>query len=175
MNFQELSEKVGFNPTFDTLTILFLMVAAFFYGISIGRKRMALILISTYLGYAIYQVIPFLDGIADRFSGLSALLAYIAAFGGTVLAVYYVLSGSNLKNLLTLRSGGIGSWWQIFAMALMQVGLSVTIVLSFFAENLKIEFTPITTLLFMGDISRCLWFVGPILFLGLFKKGTRDI
>lgn len=173
MNLDAFGEKIGFSPTFDTLSILFLLLTAFFYGISIGRKRMITILLATYVSFAIWSVLPFFDKLAGKISEANFFFLSAIGFSLSTVITYLLLSGSKVRSLVILRATGVGSWWQIFILSVLQVGLLVSIVLSFFPRGLNIELTPITTNIFMHQVSRFFWFVIPIVILGLLKRNEK--
>lgn len=170
LNLQDLLTKIGFSLTFDTIIVLFLVIAAFLYGISIGRKRMVIILISTYLAFAVFKVTPYLSLIKFKdashltFINIGLFLVYLAGF-------YFLLSGSKLASILNVFPlKGIRFWWQIFVLGILQTGLLVSIALTLSLEKFTIPIAPITELIFTKDLSVYLWFLAPILFLAFLKR-----
>ncbi len=170
MDFATISDTIGFRPAFDTLSIAFLFLASFFYGLSVGRKRMMVVLTSTYFSFAVVQVFPFWRTLFSRVGEEQAFFVRSGLFLFFLVVIYMILSGARLRTMLSLPPKGLGSWWQIFVLAVSQVGLLVTIFLSFSPENSNIELTPVTTRLFSHSAARFLWFLAPIIFLGFFRK-----
>ena len=59
----------GFNfaePTWDLFIILFFLLASFVYGLTLGRDRIILILISIYMSLAVIGAAPFLEQIMPQ-------------------------------------------------------------------------------------------------------------
>lgn len=166
---QELFAKIGFSLTFDTAIIVFLVIAAFFYGVSIGRRRVMIMLIATYIAYAIYIVVPYLDRIEVDKSTIAFIR--IGIFAGLVIACYLLLSGTKVGELFHFtKMQGIKHWWQIFIMGVLQIGLWVSIFLTLFSEKVSLKIAPITDLLFTKDAALFIWFVAPVIFLSFFRK-----
>lgn len=166
---QELFTKIGFSLTFDTAIIGFLVVAAFFYGVSMGRKRMVVLLVSTYMAYGLLSVTPSLDRL--NIDPTKESLVRIGLFVFYILACYVLLSGTRMGGLLHFsKMKGIKHWWQIFILAFLQVGFWVSAVLTFFPEEINLKIAPITAFLFTKDFALFIWFLAPILFVSFIRK-----
>jgi len=172
---QDLFTKIGFSLTFDTAIIGFLVIAAFFYGISIGRKKVTLLAVSTYIAYALFSTTPYLD--TFNLDGTKQAFLHIGVFTMYVLFSYLLLSKTKISSFFHFaKIQGIRHWWQIFILSTLQVGLWVSIVLTLFPEKINLKIAPITELLFTKDNALFFWFLAPILFLGLVRsKKERKI
>jgi len=166
---QTLLEKIGFSLTFDTAIIGFLVVAAFFYGVSMGRKRMVVLLVATYMAYVLLSVTPYLGRV--NLDPAREPLLRIGLFVIYILGCYLLLSGTRMGGLLHFsKMKGIKHWWQIFIFAFLQVGFWVSAVLTFFPEEIHLKIAPITGLLFTKDFALFIWFLAPILFVSFIRK-----
>ncbi len=173
MNFQEILTKIGFSITFDTAIIGFLVLAAFFYGLSAGKKRVILLLISTYVGYALLFATPNFNQFGLQL--LPYTLLRIALFILYTVVVFWIFSKASFGDLFPFsKMRGIKHWWQIFLLSVLQVGLWVSIVLTLFPEQINLKIAPITELVFTKHNGLFLWLVLPILFLGLIRRRKKD-
>ena len=173
--FNTFLDAIGFSPAFDTLAILFLAITSFFYGVTIGRKRLITILTGTYLAFSVYTVFPFKYLFLSKDNSPSSqFFISVALFFGLLAVICAGLGSSRGQSFLSFRRNGLGSWWYIFVSSLLQVGIIVTIILALFLEKLNIELTPFTTRIFGDGIPRFLWFLAPVIWLSFLKRSGKE-
>ena len=81
---------INFNePTWDLFIILFLFVGAFLYGLTLGRDRIILVLISVYMALTVLRAMPFLDQVAPIEYGPNNIF---------VFRIIIFLEGDNLNH-----------------------------------------------------------------------------
>ncbi|MDP6571250.1 MAG: hypothetical protein QF747_00155 [Patescibacteria group bacterium] len=161
------------NPTWDLFIILFFVVSAFVYGLTLGRDRIILILIAVYMSLAIIGAAPFVDElvIAD-FGENNAFVSNIIIFLITFVALFFLLSRSALLRALA-RSDAPGAWWQIIVFSLLHVGLLISITLSFIPEEHYGQLSSFTRDWFVGAQAEFFWVIAPIAALAL-VSGEKD-
>ncbi|OGY46353.1 MAG: hypothetical protein A3J65_03920 [Candidatus Buchananbacteria bacterium RIFCSPHIGHO2_02_FULL_45_11b] len=157
------------TPTWDVVILLFIITSVLVYSFTLGRDRIVALLISTYLALAVTTNLPYMDRISDvisqTFLGNLQLPVFIVVF----ILLFIFLSRSSLLQGMSSLSGG---WWQVILFSLLQVGLLVSIILSFLPGNLFNRLSPFTQIVFTGDLGRFCWIVLPILAL-VFIRGRR--
>lgn len=159
-----------FTPTWDLFVILFLIVAAFLLGLTLGRNKIIILLISIYIAVAVINFFPF--GNVFETPKIDEDFVYpIAIFVIVVFVFYILLSNSVLKK--ALRKTGDKSIVLIFLFSLFCVGLVLSVVLSFFPQDLVATFNPITQKLFMAKLSRFLWALLPVAGMAMHRSRKR--
>lgn len=175
MPFQQLLQNINWaTPTWDLFILIFFVVAAFLYGLSLGRDRIIVILVSIYMALAVVNSAPFIGGLAAK--EVSIVIGQVFAFRvtlflGVFLILFLLLSRSAL--LGGVVSNQPGSWWQVILFSVLHIGLLISIVLSFLSGEIVGHLAPFTRIIFVSDLGKFFWIVTPILamiFIGSGKK-----
>lgn len=155
------------TPTWDLFIVLFFVVTVFLYGMTMGRDRIIVILVSIYMALAVVSNAPILARLSADVN-LSEYFAFrVTTFLGVFLLLFFLLSRSAL--LKTFGSLAAGRWWQVFLFSIMHVGLLVSITLSFLPIEAVGSLAPLTQRVFASDTGRFLWIVMPIFAMVLLK------
>lgn len=165
-----LAKIYWFTPTWDLFVILFLIVAAFLLGLTLGRNKIIILLISIYMAMVVISFFPFSD-IFETPKIDESFVYPIAIFLAVVFIFFILLSNSALKRVL--RKTGDKSVFQIVLFSLFCIGLVLSVVLSFFPKDLINTFNPITQTLFMAKLSKFLWALVPVLGMAVLRKRKR--
>ena len=166
------------RPTWDLFIILFFIVAAFLYGLSLGRDRIIVILVSIYMALAIVEHAPFLNstgfqnmvnGILDQF-----FVFQISAFVFFSVLLFFVITRSALMKTIA-ASDSSGPWWQVLLYSILHVGLIVSVILSYIpAAELEKVLAPLTRQVFTTSLAQNFWIIGPVIAMFLFKGGASE-
>lgn len=154
------------NPSWDLFIILFVVVAAFLYGLSLGRERIIVILVSVYMSLAVATNAPFLrdagfqESVNNKIQGL--FVFQISMFIFVSIVLFFLLSRSALLKNISLDED-TGRWWHVFLFSFLHVGLIISIILSFLPPDAANVLSPLMRNIFTSDIGRFVWIVGPIL------------
>ncbi len=154
------------HPSWDLFIILFFVIAAFLYGLSLGRDRIIVILVSIYMSLAVATNAPFLRDVGFQQSVneklQSLFVIQISMFLFVFILLFFLLSRSALMK--TIGAGDeSGKWWHVFLFSFLHVGLIISIVLSFLPADALNNLSLLTRQIFTSDIGRFVWIVGPIL------------
>ena len=161
--------NIGLNITsWEIIILLFLLAGGFLLGVLLGRSRIFLLLLGSYISFAIMSVVPFKKFLPDLFDREEDFVIYIVIFLVLIWLIYFLLSRSVLKS--SIRRKGDRSIFHIFFLSLFLMGFIVSVVFSFFPYDLKMEFSQIIRKIFDNSLARTLWLVVPIVFIGLFKR-----
>lgn len=165
------------KPTWDLFIVLFFVIAAFLYGLSLGRDRIIVILVSIYMALAIVQNAPYLRDTAFQAGineTLSRLFVFkISAFIAVFVVLFFLLSRSALLKTIA-ASDTPGRWWHVLLFSILHVGLVVSITLSFLPPSAIERLAPLTRQIFTGELGRFIWIVAPVLAMILLKGGASD-
>lgn len=161
------------KPTWDLFIVIFFVVAAFLYGMSLGRDRIIVILVSIYMALAVATNAPFLsqqtfqEGINKAIEGLFVL--QISMFIFVFIVLFFLLSRSALMHTIA-SSDDSGPWWHVLLFSFLHVGLIISIVLSFLPKEAAQTLAPFTRDIFTSDMGKFIWIVSPIVFMVLIRS-----
>lgn len=158
------------QPTWDLFIILFFVVASLIYGISLGRDRIIVILVSIYMSLAIVNQIPFLSDFNAGISVNDTFALRVSVFLGIFILLFFFLSHSALMKAFG-HNGNQGKLWQVMIFSFLHVGLLISVTLSFFPTDLANVLSPMTQGLFMSDIAQAVWVTLPVIAMAVFGAG----
>jgi hypothetical protein len=161
------------SPTWDLFIILFFLIAGFLYGLSLGRDRIIVILVSIYMALAVVTTAPYIGNVATEI-GLSQLFVLrISAFLAVFIVLFFLLARSALLKTIA-SSDSDGAWWQVLLFSFLHVGLLIAITLSFLPPEASLNLAPLTRRLFVTDTARFIWILLPIVAMILIKGGAAQ-
>lgn len=109
------------------LFIAMVFIVLVIYGLSVGRTKALVSLLSIFVAYTLTVLFPFLDALALRLNGqvrpVSAVLLFLAFY----VLVFLLLSHSSMKHRMTL---GEISIFQVVLISAVQIGLLASITTS---------------------------------------------
>lgn len=149
------------RPTWDVFILLFFVLAAFIYGVSLGRDRIIIILMSIYVGLAITNSTPFIKDLAEQ-ARLNLFAFKASAFLGIFIMLFFMFSRSALLRTLGPNSTS-GNWLHVLLFSFLHVGLLTSITLSFLPAEALSFLMPMTRTIFVSEPARFIWMVMPIL------------
>jgi len=165
------------QPTWDLFIVLFFIVAAFLYGLSLGRDRIIVILVSIYMALAVIEHAPFISD--PKFqeninNAISQVFVFrISAFLVVFVFLFFMLSRSALVRTI-VTSDSDGSWWHVLLFSILHVGLIVSITLSFLPPEATTHLAPLTQQVFASTNARFAWIILPIAGMILLKGGASS-
>ncbi|MBU0598361.1 hypothetical protein KKF61_05250 [Patescibacteria group bacterium] len=166
------------RPTWDLFIVLFFIVAAFLYGLSLGRDRIIIILVSIYMSLAIVEHAPIVnnEGFQNMINNIAGqfFVFQISAFLVLFVVFFFIITRSALVK--TIASSDLpGPWWQVLLYSILHVGLIVSIVLSYIPkESVEGVLAPLTQRVFTTDFAQNVWIIGPLLAMFIFKGGASQ-
>jgi len=161
------------TPSWDLFIILFFIVAAFLYGLSLGRNRVIVILVSIYMSLAIVNTAPYLNDFSAEVSYNSASIFKFSVFVGLFIILFFLLSRGALTRTIA-SSGDTGAWWQSIVFSFFHVGLILSILLSYLPQEMLDHLSQGMRNLFISDPAKFFWLVTPILMMILIRKKKKD-
>lgn len=157
-------------PTWDLFLIIFFIIAAFIYGISMGRDRIIVIMVGIYIALALVTNAPFINpGTGSQIGFYDFYVFKVTAFLTAFILLFIILSRSSLLKAFSSDdiSGGI---FQVLIFSILHVGLLISITLSFLPPESLDLFSDFTKNIFTNETARFLWLVAPIVFMGISKN-----
>jgi len=155
----------------EIILALFLVGGSFLLGLTIGKSRVFLLILGSYISYALMNVIPFKKIFPAMFAKEENFVVSIVVFFALMGLVYFILSRSILKS----GKRKLKSVFHALFLSLFLMGILVSVVFSFFPSDLLAAFSSTTKTIFNTSIARLLWLVLPLIFIGIFRGGkSRD-
>jgi len=160
-------------PSWDLFIILFFVVAAFLYGLSLGRDRIIVILVSIYMALAIVNAAPYLNDFNAEISYNNASIFKVTIFLGLFIIVFFLLSRSALLNTIA-SSDSPGRWWQSIVFSFFHVGLILSILMAYLPKDMTDNISAGMRNLFISDPAKFFWLVAPIAVMVLIRKPKKN-
>ena len=151
------------HPTIDLAVLLVLIGGGLFYGFFAGRRKIVSSLLLTYVALAVFPVFP-LPAVAQALGIKDKSIVMMGAF--IVLFVFLVL-------FLGARRRGFGqssSWWQIFLLSFLQMGLLIHTVLGFLPPEKTAALAPLTRAAFANPSLHVWWLAAPLAVLIIIRR-----
>ncbi|MBI4128894.1 MAG: hypothetical protein HY460_02475 [Parcubacteria group bacterium] len=158
------------SPTWDVILIAFLFVGGFFYGMSMGRMRLIVSLMSLYIAKVLFPLLPFTATLTRSLAPMQGFILRTALFLVMLGVIYILLMHSAFSSA---RGGREGEWHQTLAISLTQVGLLVTVILSLVPSQSKNALAPVVDILFLQKSAEFWWTIMPLIALALVRS-RRD-
>lgn len=160
-------------PTWDIFILLFFLIGALLYGLSLGRDRVIVILVAVYMGLAVVSNTPALNNLNLSLHVNDNYVLKLTFFLGLFVILFFLLSRSALLKTIG-GSDAPGSWWQTIVFSILQVGLLISITLNFLPREMTQGLSGGTQSIFMSDNARSAWMVLPIVFMILAPKPKKQ-
>ncbi|MBU1177759.1 hypothetical protein KJ903_00915 [Patescibacteria group bacterium] len=158
-------------PTWDLFILLFFVAAGVLYGFTLGRARVLFILMSLYISLAVSTNLPFINEESSQRLGFSQVaFLQIAVFLVCVVGLFLLFARVGALSTFSAEAGIV----QIIVFSFLQVGLLISIVLSFLPETALASLGPFTKTLFAADNSRFLWMLAPLAAMFFMKKKSSE-
>ena len=157
--------------SWEVVLLLVLIGGGFLLGLLFGRDRIFLLLIGSYVSFGLMSVIPFNKLFPKLFYKEENFVILIVAFLVLIGLIYFLLSRSLLKTAIQRK--GRRSIFQIFFLSLFLIGIIISVLFSFFPEDLISQFSSVILEIFNTSLVRTLWLIVPLIFIGLFRKKRR--
>jgi hypothetical protein len=161
-----------FQPTWDLFIVLFFIVASLIYGMSLGRDRIVVILMSIYISLAIVNYVPFVKSFSTSISVNDAFAIRVSVFLGIFILLFFFLSHSAL--IKTIGRGTQGKFIHVMIFSFLHVGLLISVMLSFFPVDLSTFLSPLTRELFVSDIAKAAWVITPVIAMAVFGDKSSN-
>ena len=161
------------QPSWDVFIILFFVVSSFVYGISLGRDRILVILVSIYMALAVVKYVPYITEFTADLSINEGFALRVSVFLGMFVLLFFLLSQSALVKTFGHRANQ-GRWWQVFVFSLLHAGLLISVTLSFFPTDVSVWLSPLTKTLFISDPAKAFWVIVPIVAMMILGGGRDD-
>lgn len=147
------------TPSWDLFLLLFFLIGSLLYGLTLGRDRVVVLMVSIYMGLAVVTNAPYIRDFNASISVNDVALRIGAFLGVFVLLFFFLSKNALLRSMDTGKHAGL---FQTMMFSFLHVGLLVSVGLSFLPESALGQFSSQMRLLFVSDPARFAWLVAPI-------------
>lgn len=164
------------TPSWDLLIFLVFFGAIFLYGLSSGRDRLIILILSVYFSSAIINAMPWeaLAGFFENEKPPSSTFETFLFFA-IVVAISFLMPRSILGSKFRTVKAGRGSVLYILIFSICALGILTTITMSFLSAKAVVELNPLLIQLFWNNEAKFFWILVPILFLILLRPGKTEV
>lgn len=152
------------NPAWDIVLIFTLVAAGFFWGISGGKKKMALSMLALYALLAIFPYLP-VDAILGGRAPNEIFVFRAGIFLALLLLLSLFLSRAFSGSARPLADGN-GAWWEIILLSILAAGFLAASILSLAPaevfKNNTLNLSSLTLKLFADQAYSKWWTIIPI-------------
>jgi hypothetical protein len=174
MNFSAIG---NINSLFagDWLLALIFLVAAFVYGLSMGRNRLVIVMLGVYFSYILTRAIPWKElsfiGVKETPGSTVQIFVFLAL----VVGFYFLLPHSAFRAVVKLQGRRRTSWWQVLILGILQIGLILELVVTFLPAKNVAALSPLAQTIFIGPLVQFLWLLLPILVLMFLRTRQYEV
>ncbi len=155
------------SPTWDIVLIAFLFIGGFFYGLSVGKTRLVVIMAGAYITLAVFPLIP-LDMLLESLAPMQKFALQAILFLLTIFVCYIILMRSTFAH--TLRGlGRDNGWYQVVVLTIPLVGFIIVAVLEALPRSSHDTLAPLVQMLFVDESVAMWWKALPLAALLLVK------
>ncbi|MBU1119453.1 hypothetical protein KKH43_06245 [Patescibacteria group bacterium] len=146
-------------PTWDLFIGLFFVISVFVYGLSLGRERILVILVSIYIAFAVSSNLPFInEKMSQKFNLGPVFVMRTLVLLVFIVALFFLFSRMGLFTTLSAKT----SLPIVVLFSILHVGLFISIVLSFMPTTVVENLSSMTRVVFTSEIGHFAWLVAPI-------------
>ena len=162
----------NFTLSWDLGVIIFLFIAVFMYGFSVGQRKIGLLLLSIYFAYVITDILPNSSRITDLMPSSFLSFFDVGVFVALVFVLFFVLAGSVLRSTLGLPRKEEGQWWHLCILSFVIAGFFSSSILALAPDLYYDQLSTITSEFFLENFAQFGWAIAGILTL-VFLKRTK--
>jgi hypothetical protein len=174
MNFSTIT-NFSSSGSWDWILLFVFLAVAFIYGLSMGRNRLAVLILGTYFSFIITKNIPWSELVFAGVKEAPDPTVQIFIFLALILGFYFLIPHSVLSSAARLRGRGRSSWWQALVLSVLQIGLILAVVISFLPPKIISGLSPLTKTIFSGALTQFLWLFLPILAVMFLRRKRHEI
>jgi hypothetical protein len=168
----QIPEIAWSAPSWDFIILLFLVVASVIFGLSLGRQRTVITIVSVYMALAVEKYAPTAQqmlGQAVSDNPLVKTVGFVALF----VVVFFLFSHAGLLRNLVGSRGDEGAWYHSIILSFCLVGLMITAVLGYLPPQALDQLSDNTKRVFATDQAQLAWHVVPLVAMAFVGKRLR--
>jgi len=168
-----LTASVGFSPTWDLLIFIGAIAAVFLYGMTSGKGKILMLILSTYFSFLITTLMPWKE-IGEYFNyakDFPSIIFQAFVFLALIVAFCFLLPNSVLGLVARSGRGGRVAWWQVSILSFLEVGFLASVILVLVPAKDLLNVNPLLVQFFSGAIPKFTWTLLPLLAMVFLRRG----
>ena len=167
MDIQSIINAIDWTkPSWDLFIIIIFTASVFLYSFGLGRDRVFIFLISSYISLALFDKQSLILGMLGIQID-NSFLTSVAFFVGGVFILFFILSNSAFTSVF--NEGLRGTWLQTAIIGFLQIGLVVSVVVSFLRPEEASALSPFIRSFFVDGQAQFFWLLSPFFAMIIFK------
>lgn len=169
----DLSKLIqGFNAEPTTLFVGLILVFLLLYGLSLGRTKALISLLSIYVALAFDAAFPYLGQVHNLFSTVwDAYATRLILFLFVYLIVFAILNNSFARSRFTLKESSIIS---VSVISLTQIGLLIAVITNIIPDKITENMPQYLSAYFATKEALFYWIIIPIVLLIFLKRNKKS-
>ena len=170
LDFSRFYQGISLSPT--TLFVGLVLVFLIIYGLSLGRTKALVSLLSIYVALAFDATFPYLEKIHDVFPiQIEIYTTRVTLFMLVYLLVFAILNNSFARGRLTLKESSIIS---VSVISLAQIGLLVAVITNIIPDKIIEQMPEYLSAYFATKEALFFWIIVPIILLLFMRRNKKD-
>lgn len=166
----ELTKLDFHSLNFNWLLLVFFVVAVLLVAFGLGRSRLMLAVISTYIAVWLKLIFPYTAAL-KKLLPLDALQTDLLIFGVFLVIIFLILGSSILRGRASLQDSSLLS---VLLLSFAEVGLLASVVIGYWLKNPSMFKIPANIISYFNTTQAILiWSVLPLLVIAFIKR-RRD-
>lgn len=152
--------------SWELILMVFLAGAGVLLGLALGKGRIFALILGGYISFALmsgFSPKKIFPGLFEKEENFVALIIIFLVLVGLA---YFAISRSILRSTIKKKTKSI---IQSIILGMLLVGMLVSVVFSFFPDDLLTAFTKPVKNIFNTATARFLWMIIPLILVGIFK------
>ncbi|MDP3795081.1 MAG: hypothetical protein Q8R13_04090 [bacterium] len=159
---QYTAQLFGSGTSTDILIVLALFGAALMYGFFVGRNRVIIAIVATYLALVLFPVLPLTALLKKNVALDRAYAVDIGVFLGLIIVLYILLQRSVVRSALKTPKHGDGGLIQVGIFSILAVGLILAYGYAFLPAETQATTAPFLNRVLFSDTARFWWTLIPL-------------
>lgn len=157
MNLPILMQPIDFaHPGADLLVTGFFVVGMLFYLFRLGRDKVMVLVVATYVALAFFRQLDFWERLTGYRVG-DDFVALAVTFSVMLVAVFWLLSRSAFTSVFNIG----GSFGQVLVMGFLHLGLLVMIGIAFLSPQASNNLSHFLQTFFVSSNAQAFWLLAP--------------
>ena len=171
-----LTSSISFVPTWDLLLLIGAAVAVFLYGMSSGKGRVLVLILSTYFSFLITALAPWqqIGELLGQGKNFPSATFEVFIFLALTLAFCFLIPHSAIGFIARISRGGRSTWWQLGIFSVLEAGFMAVAILSILPAKDISGLNPLINRFFTGEMQKFIWALLPILAIVLLRRGKAE-
>lgn len=159
-------------PSWDMVIALFFIVGTVIFGLSLGRQRTVITIVSVYMALAVEPFAPLVAGWLGTGFTESPAIKTIGFLGAFVLCTFLLSHSGLVRNLVNGRDRE-GAWYQTMLLSAVLMGFLISAVLKFIPPEVTAGLHDTTERLLATTDAQFAWHIVPLVAMILTGKRPR--